>query len=163
MHRPELRAVIFLQAGGVAIREGYAFPDIRTEKAFRETMLKARAILAIDPERGTSGRHFAGVLARLGIADDVKARMKLLDGGSTAEPLARGKAEIAVQQLSELMRMPGITIVGPLPGTLHKETSYEAMALTAAGNPGAAGEFIAWLARPDVAAALMFRGFNPPR
>jgi molybdate transport system substrate-binding protein len=156
---PNTRRTLGIVGIGVAVKAGAPLPDISTESAFRVTLLKARSIAAINPERGTSGRQFALVLQRLGIADEVRPKLTLLDGGSTAESVARGEAELAVQQISELVDVPGIAIVGPLPGALQKETAYVAAVLQGAVDAEAAGRLVEFLASPEFRAAMRAKGF----
>jgi molybdate transport system substrate-binding protein len=98
---------------GIAVRAGAPRPDISTVARFTAAMLAARS-LALS-RAGASGSAFAAVLHRLGIADQVNAKAIVIPSGFTGELVARGEAELAVQQISELMTIPGLDIVGPLP------------------------------------------------
>ena len=132
---------------GVAVREGAAAPDISSVDAFRRALLAARAVAYIDPAAGgTSGKHFAGVLARLGIENEIRAKAVLVPGGYAAERVARGEADIVVHQISEILPVKGVRLVGPLPPELQLYTTYTA-ALVAYANAGApnAGAARAWM------------------
>jgi molybdate transport system substrate-binding protein len=157
---PATRRTLGVVGIGVAVKTGAPLPDIATEAAFRETLLKARSIAAMNPERSTSGKHFAAVLHQLGIADAVRPRLTLVDSGASAESVARGEAELAVQQISELLPVAGIVIVGPLPGALQKETAYAAVVPQGTADAAAAGQFIAYLASPEVRAVFRAKGFT---
>jgi molybdate transport system substrate-binding protein len=134
---------------GVAVREGAAHPDVSTPEAFKRAVLAATSIVYTDPARGgTSGIHVAGLLQQLGIADAVKGKTVLWPGGAAAEALVAGKAELCVTQISEIMPVKGVTLVGPLPRDIQKVTTYSAAVLTRAPHPEVAKALIAFLARP---------------
>src|SRR2546429_8098781 len=87
------RTDIARTAMGVAVREGAPVPDISTPEAFRQTLLSAKSLTYVDPAQGaTSGVHFAGVLQRLGIAEAVKGKTRLVAGGYPDELVAKGEA-----------------------------------------------------------------------
>jgi molybdate transport system substrate-binding protein len=143
---------------GVAVREGAPLPDISTPEAFKRTILAAKSIVYLDPASGaTSGVYFAGVLQRLGIADAVKDKTVLWPGGFAAEAVAKGQAALCVHQISEILPVKGVTLVGPLPRDLQKVTTYSAALSTRAAAPAEARAFIAFVTRlsfkPKFAAA----------
>jgi molybdate transport system substrate-binding protein len=134
---------------GVGVREGAVKPDIATPEALKQTLLAAKSLVYVDPAQGaTSGIHFAGVLQRLGITDAVKAKTMLWPGGYAAEAVQKGQAEIVVHQISEILPVQGVTLVGPLPGDLQKITIYSAGVAAKTTAPDAAAAFIAYLMRP---------------
>lgn len=158
--RVDTRSTLGIVGIGVAVKAGTPLPDISTEAALRASLLRARSIAAINPERGTSGKHFAAVLEKLGIAGEVRPKLILLDGGSAAEGVARGEVEMAVQQMSELVPVAGIAIAGPLPGTLQKETAYAAVVLQSTTDAAAANELVAFITSPEVREVFRARGFQ---
>ena len=95
----------------MAVKAGAPKPDITTVEQFKATLLKARTVAY--SKIGASGIFFAGLLDRLGIAGAV--RSLIVPSGFTAERLITGEADLAIQQISELMMVPGIDVVGPLP------------------------------------------------
>jgi len=110
---------------GVGVRDGAPQPDISSVDAFKRALLEAKSIVYVDPASGaTSGTHFAAVLQKLGIADAVKAKTKLVPGGYPAELVAKGEVEMVVHQISEIVPVKGVTLVGPLPKELQKLTIY---------------------------------------
>ena len=95
-----------------------------------------------------SGIYFPTVLARLGIADEMKPKIVTPDPGTpVGEVVARGDAEVGVQQISELLPVAGIEIVGPLPEALQKITTFSAGVLVAAKEPDAARALVKFVAR----------------
>jgi molybdate transport system substrate-binding protein len=147
---------------GVAMRQGAVLPDISTPEALRQVLLDAKSITYIDPAKGTSGKHFAQVLQRLGIADSVKSKTTLGDAGYVVEPVARGEIELGVQQITEILPVKGVTLVGPLPDSLQKITVYSAASTPAARDPTAVRSFLHYL-RGDESRELFLRtGFMAP-
>jgi len=135
---------------GVAVREGALRPDISTSEAFKRAILEAKSIVYLDPASGaTSGVYFAGVLQRLGIADAVKSKTVLWPGGFAAEAIVKGQADFCVHQISEILPVKGVTLVGPLPRDLQKITTYSAALSTRAATPAPARAFIAFVTRPS--------------
>lgn len=146
---------------GVGVRQGAPLPDISTPEALKQTLLSAKSLVYMDPARGaTSGIHFAGVLQRLGIADALKDRTLLWPGGSSAEAVAKGQAELCVQQMSEILPVAGVTLVGPLPKDLQKVTTYSAGLGARSAAPDAARALIAFLARPAFKAKFSAAGLD---
>jgi molybdate transport system substrate-binding protein len=115
--------VDFVRSGaGVAVRAGAAKPDIATPDAFKRALLAAKTV---GYSQGPSGVHFMSVLAKLGITEEVKAKGIVPPLGSRVGTLiAEGKAEIGVQQITELLLIPGIDFVGPLPKELQANIIY---------------------------------------
>ena len=134
---------------GVGVREGAPKPDIATSEAFKTALLNAKSLVYVDPAQGaTTGVHFKSVLERLGIADAVKGKTQLVAGGYPAEKVASGEAEIVVHQISEIVPVKGVTLVGPLPPDFQKVTVYSAGLATRSPSPAAARAFVAFLTRP---------------
>jgi molybdate transport system substrate-binding protein len=146
----DTRADVARTGIGVAVREGSPLPDISTPEAFKRTILEAKSIVYVDPASGaTSGVYFASVLQRLGIADAVKDKTVLWPGGFAAEAVAKGQADLCVHQISEILPVKGVKLVGPLPRDLQKITTYSAALSTRAATPTAARAFIAFVTRPS--------------
>src|SRR5262245_35838119 len=135
---------------GVGVRQGAPAPDIATPEALKETLLAVKSFAYLDPASGaTSGVHFAGVLKTLGIADAVKDKAVLWPGGAAAEAVATGQAELVVHQISEILPVKGVTLVGPLPKEVQKVTTYAAGLAAKSSQPDTARTFMAYLARPE--------------
>jgi len=144
---------------GVAVRKGAHKPDIGTPDALKRALLAAKSVA--HSRTGMSGIYFPTVLARLGIADEMKPKIVTPDPGTpVGEVVARGDAEVGVQQISELLPVAGIEIVGPLPDALQKITTFSAGVLVAAKEPDAARalvKFVASASRP----LLKDKGLEP--
>ncbi|HEX9478590.1 MAG TPA: substrate-binding domain-containing protein [Methylomirabilota bacterium] len=146
---------------GVGVREGAPRPDISTPEAFKATLLAAKSLVYVDPAQGaTSGIHFKGVLERLGIADAVRAKTQLVAGGYPAEKVASGEAEIVVHQISEIVPVKGVVMIGPLPAELQKVTVYSAGLAARSTQPAAARAFMAFLVRPAFKAKFAAAGLD---
>jgi molybdate transport system substrate-binding protein len=147
---------------GVAVRENAPLPDISTPEAFKQTLLKAKSIVYVDPSKGTSGKHLAAVLQRLGIAEAVRPKTLLVDGGYAVEPVAKGEIELGMQQMSEILPVKGVKLVGPLPPELQKTTTYSAAIMSGSKSQDAAKAFIRHLASNEGRAMFVAKGFTAP-
>jgi molybdate transport system substrate-binding protein len=144
---------------GLAVREGAPKPDIGTAESFKQAMLAAKSV--IRSTEGTSGLHFEKVLDRLGIADQMKGKIRLGPSGRVAEFVARGEVEIAVQQVSELLPVVGAELVGPFPPELQLVTVFSAGVSTTSKEPKAAKALIDFLAAPTAASVIKAKGLEP--
>jgi molybdate transport system substrate-binding protein len=153
------RADIARSGVGVAIRAGAPKPDISTADAFKQTLLAAKSVAYTT--QGASGQYFASLLVKLGIADEIKAKAKLLPGGAVAELVARGEAELAVQQISELLPVAGAEFLGPLPPELQSYTVFSAAIGANAKDPASAKALIEFLTAPKVAPVLKTKRMEP--
>jgi len=155
------RADIARTGVGVGVKEGAPRPDISTVEAFKQTLLAAKSLVYVDPAQGaTSGIHFASVLQRLGIAEAVKGKTLLWPGGYAAEAVADGRAEVVVHQISEILPVKGVTLVGPLPKDLQKVTIYSAGLAAKAASPEAARALIAYLVSAPIKAQFAAAGMD---
>lgn len=125
---------------GLGARQGAILPDISTPDRFKQVLLSSRAIAY--SLTGASGLHFKTVLADMGVAAAVNARAVTIPAGFTADKVLSGEAEFAVQQVSELMSVEGIQVVGPFPEPYQKTTDFSAAVFTDAKNPEQAAAFI---------------------
>ncbi len=142
---------------GVAVRAGAPQPAIGTAAAFRQTLLDARSIAY--SAAGASGLFFVKLIEQLGVADAVRAKATVIPTGFTAELAARGEVELAIQQVSELMVVQGIDIVGRLPVELESGTIFSG-GVFAKADPAAAA-FLRFLASPAVASVFERHGLEP--
>jgi molybdate transport system substrate-binding protein len=147
---------------GVAVHESAPVPDIRTVEAFKKTLLAAKSVVYIDPKVGTSGKHVAEILQRLGIADEVNAKAKLGSGGYITEPVGRGEIELGIHQISEILPVKGVKLAGPLPAELQKYTVYVAVPVSASGKSALVSQLIAHLTNAQARERLAQAGYTPP-
>jgi molybdate transport system substrate-binding protein len=152
---------------GVAIRKGAPKPDLSTAEAFKHTLLVARSIGFRDPVTGsTSGTYTASLLKRLGIAEDLKAKL-VLDRSDGEAPenvflsVARGEVEMQIGQITEIAIAPGVELAGPLPPEIQNTTVMSAGITTSSKAPDAAKAFIGFISSPPAAAVLKANGFQP--
>ena len=142
---------------GVAVRAGAPLPNVSNIPALRGNMLAATCIVCPDPAVATAGKVVMAVLERLGIADEVRPRMRYFPNGYAAMgALASGSGalELGITQITEILANKGVTRAGPLPHELQAKTVYSAGLAVRAQQPRAAREFLARLTAP--AARLIF-------
>lgn len=137
---PETRIPIAQARLGLAVRAGQPHPDISTMAAFTRTLKDADGIAY--SKGGASGIYFTELVNRLGIADDVAAKAVTIPAGFTAEKVVSGEAQFAVQQISELMTVDGIDIIGPFPDEVQVTTDFSAAMFADADNRAGAAEFL---------------------
>ena len=146
---------------GVAVRAGAPAPDISTLQAFRRTVLNAASLAYSDPRTGAaSGVAFAKVLDEMGIASQVKDKTVLVSGGSVGELVAQGRVELGIQQITELLPVKGIVLVGPLPPEVQSVTVYQAAILRQTAKPQFAASFVHFITSPEVAKKFTEAGFG---
>lgn len=160
---PDSTATLASSTTMLAVRQGAPRPDISTVAALTRTLLDCRAISYTDPAAGgASGIHFAKVLERLGIAREVNARNRFPPpAGLAGELLARGEVDLAVQQKPELLQVPGLDLLGPLPGDLHMVTVFVAGVEASSRQAELGGRLIDFLRQPAAAAVFRARGLDP--
>ncbi len=144
---------------GLAVKSGAPKPDITTVEATKRALTDAKSV--VYSRKGQSGIFFAGLIERLGIADAVNRRAIIVEAGTTAALVAQGQAEIAVQQVSELMIVPGIDIVGPLPGEIQDDLVFAGAVFAGSANAGAGQRLLEFLATPALAALYRDKGLEP--
>lgn len=146
----------------VGIRAGARLPDISTPEKLKVALLAAKSISYADPAKGgASGVYFAGVLDRLGISDQMKAKTVLVPNAQAGELVAGGQVEIGVAQACEIAVVPGTRVVGPLPGDLNSRMIFSAGIGSNCRIPQAAESLIEFLASPVAAAVLKSKGMDP--
>jgi molybdate transport system substrate-binding protein len=147
---------------GVVVKEGAPKPDISTVEAFKNALLNAKSVAYIDPASGgSSGIYVDRLLVKLGIADQIKPKAKLKQGGYVAELIASGEAELGIHQISEIVPVKGVTLVGPLPKEIQNTTTYAAGLNASTMDKEGADKLIKYLSGPDAAAVLKTKGMDP--
>ena len=148
---------------GVAVKKGTPLPDIGDVEAFKRALLAARAIAYIDPAAGgTSGIYLAQLFDKMGIGAQLKPKTVLVAGGLVADRVVSGEAEIGLQQASELLAVPGATLVGPIPAAIQSYTIYMGGVSAAAHDPAAAGALLSAFSGDAAAAVLKAKGMETP-
>jgi molybdate transport system substrate-binding protein len=148
---------------GVMVRAGAPAPEIGSVEAFKQAMLAARSIAYIDPESGgSSGIYVARLLDRLGIADQIRPKAKLKKGGYVADLVVSGEAELGIHQISEIVPVKEVRLVGPLPPEIQSYTVYAAALARQAKDPEAAKALVGALSGAAAAAVLESRGMQAP-
>ena len=144
---------------GVSVRQGAAKPDISTSEAFKRALLAAKSV--VRSTEGTSGIYFDKLLDRLGIAAAMRDKIVLGPSGRVAELVARGEAELAVQQVPELLPVSGAQFVGPFPPELQLYSEFIAGVASASQHRAAAVAFVEALTSDEAAALFKAAGLEP--
>jgi molybdate transport system substrate-binding protein len=147
---------------GVAVNEKAPSPDISTADAFKKTLLAAKSVVFIDPKVGTSGKHLAEVFKRLNVEKEIYAKATLGQGGYITEPVGRGEIELGIHQISEILPVKGVKLVGPLPAELQKYTVYVAAPSAKTAKKATVDAFIAHLTGPEARGRLDKAGYTAP-
>ncbi|HXF67080.1 MAG TPA: substrate-binding domain-containing protein [Burkholderiales bacterium] len=157
---PEGQAVLARSIVALAVRAGAPRPDIGSVEALRRTLLAAKSIGYSASE---SGRYYSTELVqRLGIADQVLPKSRMIGGGErVGAAIARGEVEIGLQQLSELLPVPGIAHVTALPPQVQKVSSFAAGVAASSQHQALARSAIEFLASPAAAPAIKKSGLEP--
>jgi molybdate transport system substrate-binding protein len=156
---PGSRVDLMKSGVGVGVRAGTPKPDISSSEALKKTVLAAKSI---GYSTGPSGAHMVALFERMGIADQVKPKLKQVSSGARIDTfITSGAAEIGFQQISELIHAPGVDYLGPLPPDVQKITVYSAGIHSGAKQPEAAKELVKILASPAAASVIKKHGMEP--
>lgn len=143
----------------IAVRTGAARPDIESEETVRDAILAARSV---GYSTGPSGSHLTRLFERWGIAGKLASRIvQAPPGVAVGSLVASGEVELGFQQLSELMHLPGIEVIGPLPPAIQSVTTFSAALCVASVHADAARAFMAFLASAQTALAKLAQGMEP--
>jgi molybdate transport system substrate-binding protein len=144
---------------GIGVKAGAPKPDIGSTEAFKKTLLAAKSI---GYSTGPSGNYVIGLFDRLGIADQVKPKLKQTPTGVfVGSIVANGEVEIGIQQVSEMSHFAGVDYVGPLPADIQKMTIFASGLAANAKQPEAAKALVKFITSPDAAQAYKKRGMEP--
>jgi molybdate transport system substrate-binding protein len=145
---------------GMAVRAGAPKPDISTVDALKRTLLQAKSIAY---SASVSGDYLSTeLLQRLGIAEQVLSKCRRVEGGErVGAVIARGEAEIGFQQMSELLPVPGIDHVTPLPPEVQKVSVFSTGVASSTTDSDAAHALVRFLASPEAASAIANSGLEP--
>jgi molybdate transport system substrate-binding protein len=154
------RTALANSGAGVAVRKGAQKPDISTVEAFKNALLNAKSVAYV--EQGGTGIYLKSLLQRLGIADAIKTKVKLLPPENpAAKAIANGEAEIGMTQISEILPYAGAELVGPFPADIQLTTSFGGAVAASAAQPQAAGALLKFLKGPEAAAVIKAKGLDP--
>ena len=143
---------------GVAVRAGALKPDIGSGEALKRAVLAAKSVVY---STGPSGIYLSGLFQRMGIAGQIEAKVRQVQGEPAGAVVARGEAEIGFQQMSELLPVEGIDVVGPLPPDIQQITVFAAGLHARAKEPAAARALIRFLQAPAAAPIIRKKGMEP--
>jgi molybdate transport system substrate-binding protein len=156
---PGTRVDLMKTGVGVAVRAGAPKPDIGSSEALKRALLAAKSV---GYSSGASGDYMVSLIERMGVADQVKSKMKQVPSGTRVSTMIEsGEAEIGFQQISELIHEKGIDYIGPLPSDVQQITIYSAGLHTGAREPEAAKALVRALTGPDAASVIKQRGMEP--
>lgn len=144
---------------GVAVRKGAPKPDISTVEGFKKALLSAKKV--VRSTEGASGLYFAKLMTQLGIADQMKDKIVLGPSGRIAEIVARGEADMAVQQISEILPVTGAEFVGPFPPEIQLYTVFSAGISTKTKQLDTAMSLLEFLKGPEAAVVIRSKGLEP--
>ena len=148
---------------GVAAKQGAPVPDISSVAAFRQALLNARAVATIDPAAGgSSGIYLWKWFEQAGLSAQLKPKAVLVPGGLVAARVVSGEADLAIHQISEILAVPGATLVGPLPAEIQNYTVYSGAVGAKARDAAAAQAFLGALSGPAAAQVLKDKGMEAP-
>jgi molybdate transport system substrate-binding protein len=154
------RADIARSSVGFAVKKGAPKPDISTTEAFKRALLEAKSIGYV--EQGASGIYLKGLFERMGLAEQLKPKIKLLPGSNpAANAAANGEVEIGMTQISEILPYAGAELVGPLPADIQLYTVFAAAVGTGAKEAAAANALLKFLTAPAAVPVLKAKGLSP--
>ncbi len=164
-HRIDDSSVTPLAKVGIGVAVGLSAPqpDITSVEGFRRTLLAARAVAYMDPRAGaSSGIYLARLFQTMGIASEIAKKAVLVRGGLSADRVARGDADIALQQASELKVVPSVRFAGMLPDQIQNYTVYSGAISADTQALDAATALMVAFTDPSADAMLRRRGLEMP-
>ena len=156
---PDSRRTLARCGVGVAVGAGAPKPDVSSVEAFKAALLAAKSIA--HTTSGASGIHFTNVIKRLGIAEQIEPKAVKNEGGLIGELVVRGEAELAIQQIPELMAVRGLELVGPLPQELQSISIVAAGIFAGTSRGDAARALLDFLATPAAMRVFRAKGLEP--
>jgi molybdate transport system substrate-binding protein len=156
---------IAVSSVGVVVRSGAQTPDISTDEKFKQLLLGADSLVYPDPAKGSLGGNLlAALIGQWGIADQIKTKALLVDGGDvTGHAVADGKAHFGINQISEIRAVPGLVFLSPLPPALTDKIVMSAAILSGARNPEGGAAWTSFISGPAAATVITSIGMKPVR
>jgi molybdate transport system substrate-binding protein len=161
-------AVVARSGIGIAVRAGAPMPDVGSVEAFKQLLRSARSIAYADPATGSpSANYLVGLLDRLGMTAELKSKTHLVgaSGGHAVvvcDIVARGEADIGIQQISEIVPVAGVGLAGPLPPDIQHMTIFSAAVASHSRKPDLAHQFVRYLVSDAARPAIAAGGMEPP-
>jgi len=143
---------------GVAVKTGASKPDISSGDAVKRAVLAAKSVVY---STGPSGIYLIGLFQRMGIAEKIQGKIRQVQGEPAGGVVARGEAELGFQQMSELLPVPGIDVIGPLPPDIQQITVFSAGLHASTRAPDAARALVKFLKAPAAAPVIRKKGMEP--
>jgi molybdate transport system substrate-binding protein len=153
------RANVARAGAGVAIRKGAPKPDLATAESFKSALLSAKSVAYVGA--GATGANIRAIFERFGIAEEMKAKTRLLAGVSAADAVAQGEAELGFTMISEILPVAGAELAGPLPPEVQVYTVFPAAMSSSAREPAAAYAFVRFLKTPEAVKVIREKGMEP--
>jgi molybdate transport system substrate-binding protein len=147
---------------GIAVNEKAPLPDISTPDALKRTLLAAKSVVHINPDTGTSGKYVVEMFRKLGIYEQMKGKTTLIDSGYAVAPVGRGEVELGIHQISEILPVKGVRLVGPLPAPFQQYTVYAGAAVPGTQKSQAVAQLLRHLTSPQARAGLSKAGYSAP-
>jgi len=162
--RPVTRTDLGQVGGGIAVRKGNPRPAIGTPEELKQALLSAKEIHYADPKIATAGAYFLKVADRLGIGEEVRKKGRTAGSGKASMELMAKSTAVAIglTQISEILSVPEVELVGPYPGDLQLMTTYSGIVLERAPNPAAAEAFLKFLTSLPVQERFKKQGYALP-
>lgn len=149
---------------GIGMRDGAPPPDISSVEAVERLLTSGMTVAYPDPATGSaSGLYVADLIRRLGLADTLRPKVRLAASGEVVSLVARREADLVLQQMSEILPVPGVTMIGPLPPEIQVTITYSSGIASAAMEPEAARAFLAFITGPASLPVLANAGLEPPQ
>jgi molybdate transport system substrate-binding protein len=162
--RADTRTDLGQVGGGIAVRKGVPRPAVGTPEELKRALLGAKEIFHADPKIATAGAYFFQVADRLGIGEEVRKKGRTAGGGKASmELMAKSTVEaIGLTQISEILSVPEVDLVGPYPGNLQLMTTYTGILLQRTPHPAAAEAFLRFLTTAPVQVRFRQQGYEVP-
>jgi molybdate transport system substrate-binding protein len=145
---------------GVAVHESAPLPDISTPEAMRRTLLAVKSVVYINPKTGTSGKYVEDMFSKLNILEIMKSKATLVNEGYAVAPVGRGEVELGIHQISEILPVKGVRLVGPLPAEFQRYTVYAAVPLS---EKQSVKDLISHLTSAEARERLTRAGYTSPQ
>ena len=153
------RTDVARSGAGVAIRKGAPKPDLSSAESFKRALQQAKSVAYVGT--GATGANMRRIFERFGIAEEMKAKTKLLSGIGTAEAIAAGQAEMGFTQISEILPVAGAELAGPLPAVVQVYTVFPAAGSSSSRAPQAALQLLRYLKTPEAEKVIRAKGMEP--